>query len=289
LSQAATATQTCRVLYYGPGGAGKRENLRQIIDSIPPEQRLSLTTSDPERQIAFRMRSGTQGEWAILVQAMDTGREIYNQSSQKDRPPFDGVVFVAHSSASRLDQSLSSMEELKNFIDSWGKDVMSLPLVIQYNKREEPGCLPVDRLESLLNPWGLLSFPASTQQGEGIKETLKAILSLTISQLLQDQVEQGNQSREEAVTVKKPPVSQTTGTEITSQAGSDSGSELLFTRERDKSVFQVVSEDRSGIFFDELRPPIVVPVRIPKKLLEKYGSARIILEVELDDSDSVLS
>ncbi len=41
----------------------------------------------------------------------------------------------------------------------------------------------VDRLEGLLNPWGLLSFPANAKKGEGVREALKAILGLTVNHL----------------------------------------------------------------------------------------------------------
>ena len=286
MNQATMAVKTCRILYYGPGGAGKRENLSQIVASIPTEQRLSVTVKDPERQIAFRLRSGVQGEWTVLIQAMDTGQEIYKRDTGKCKADFDGVVFVAHSSAARLDQSLSSLETLKTYIDTWGKDIMSIPMVIQYNKREDPSCLPVDRLESLLNPWGLLSFPTSTQQGEGVKETLKAILSLSISQLVQDMVDQRDQTGASSGPAQdSPPKPQ--GEQVAPQQ-SQPVPEPVFTQDRNRSVFQVVSEDRSGIFFDDLRPPIVLPVRIPRKLLQNHGSARIILEIELVEDDSVL-
>ncbi len=289
MNQSAVAVRTCRILYYGPSGAGKRENLRQIADSIPPEHRLQVATDDPSRHIAFRLRSGSQGDWTVFIQSLDTGREMYFQGSDKSKPPFDGVVFVAQSTAARLDQSLSSLEALKAYIDGWNLDIMSVPMVIQYNRLGEGVCLAVDRLESLLNPWGLLSFPASTAQVEGVKETLKAILSLTISQILQDESKRG--------------VSQT-GTRSARERQTAPESKLVtvapdpnihldtdqphVNHQSEAANFQVVSEDRSGFFFDELRPPIVIPVRIPRKLLDKYGSARIILEVELDDGDSIL-
>lgn len=287
LNQSATAVRTCRILYYGPSGAGKRDNLRQIADSIPQESLLRATADDPTRNIAFRLRSADQGDWTVLIQAMDTTREIYPSKVQKSNPPFDGVVFLAQSAAARLDQSLSSLEALKVYIDSWGLDIMSVPMVIQYNRLGDAGCLPVDRLESLLNPWGLLSFPACTEQGEGVKETLKAILSLTMSHLVQKMA-----SGTAAGTQPAPAPGASSAPGANGFESGPTNSTLLETPglepAGDTSGFQVVSEDRTGFFFDELRPPIVIPVRIPRKLMEKYGSARVILEIELDESDSIL-
>lgn len=284
-NQSAVAARTCRILYYGPHGAGKRLNLSRIAGSIPAENRLALATPGNERSLAFRLLSGEQGEWTVLLQAIDTGYEPPGANPADSALPYDGIVFVANSTASHLDQSLSSLEALKAYLDGFDTDITSVPLVIQYNAREEDGCLPVDRLESLLNPWGLLSFPASAEQSEGVKETLKAILSLTISKLVQD-----------------PPASET-ATTGGSGAGEncledraekraevqESVSEPVFSQPAERTEIQIVSENRSGIFFEDLRPPIVVPVRIPKRLLDKFGSVRIILEIELDEKDSMLS
>jgi signal recognition particle receptor subunit beta len=284
LSQSAAATRMCRILYFGPGGAGKRENLRQIGASIPPDHRLSLATDDPARQIAFRLTGDAQGDWTVVVHAVDIGREIYIENGADQEGPFDGIVFVAHSSGSRLDQNLTALEALKAFLDRWGQDVMSIPMVFQYNQREDGDCQSVDQLESLLNPWGLLSFPASTQHGEGVKETLKALLSLTISRLLQPRGATRPEARGGAGKGGSGPRGERTQMRHPGQnsgPGSGAGSS-------GQPSLEVEAEERRGLFFDDRRPPIVVPVRIPRKLLEKYGSARIVLEIEVDDSKGVL-
>jgi hypothetical protein len=278
-NQPQLATRTCRLLYYGPAGAGKRDNLLRIAQTLPPEDRLPLAAEDPQRQLAFRLRHGEGGEWTVLIRTLDTGHETYNAGQSAAPAPFDGVVFVAHSSNAHLDQSLSSMEALKAYLDSWGQDITSVPLVLQYNAREEDGCLQVDRLESLLNPWGLLSFPASARQGEGVKETLKAILSLTLSRLLQQE--------EEEQAVPEPPAPPVSATPA-SEPPARSQPAPRPVPETDGSRLQVVAEERTGMFFDDLRPPIVVPVKIPKRLLDKFGSARLILEIQVDEGDSML-
>ncbi|MFH1841711.1 MAG: hypothetical protein ABIF77_00755 [bacterium] len=284
-NQSTVAVRTCRLLYYGSQGAGKRSNLQQIVASIPEENRLALATERPGRQIAFRLHTSEHGDWNVLVEAIDTGQEQFHPGHQRENLEVDGIVFLAHSAASRLDQSLSSLETLKAFLDSFGEDITSVPLVIQYNGREEPDCLPVDRLESLLNPWGLLSFPASISRGEGVKESLKAILSLTISNLVQGRAVEDTDQYVEVAPGSNPP-------EIdveTRKAGSESVEPVVNGLSPDLHNLQIVSEDRSGLFFEDLRPPIMVPVRIPKRLLEKFGSARIILEIEVVDSDTMFS
>lgn len=271
----ATAVKTCRILYYGPQSVGKRENLRLIHNSVPPDNRLALATGDPERQIAFRFANDTQGTWQVLVQCVDTGRERYRSAGMPDQPPFDGVVFVVSSRAGLLDQGMAAMESLKTYLDTWGLDLLEVPLVIQYNGRDNADTLPVDKLESLINPWGLLSFPGCTARGEGAKETLKAILGLTVNHL-----------KARPRLVEAPPAQVLAPAEdpVQNFKTLDSpGLGLEYGPPVPGTGFEAETIKRGEAIFDELRPPIVIPVRIPRRLLSGEGPVRILLEVEIDE------
>ena len=267
-----TATRTCRVLYYGPASAGKRANLRVIHRSIPPEQRLLLATDDPERQIAFRVRHGLQGEWQVLVQAVDAGRERLRAAGRDMHPPFDGIVFVVDSGAAMLDQSLAALEALKTYLESWDLDLMRVPMVLQYNRRDRDDTLPVDRLESLLNPWGLLSFPANAANGDGARETLKAILGLTVNHLAANPAA----AALAAATPVQPP-EPAVAPEPAGPLGLDYGPPLPGTE------IGETTRALSEAIYHELRPSVVVPVRSPRRLLEGRGPVRLLLEVVIDD------
>jgi mutual gliding-motility protein MglA len=267
-----TATQTCRLLYYGPAGAGKRENLKLINRSLPPQHRLSLASADPERQIAFRLKTEKDGEWQVLVQAVDAGLEKHPSAGMETSPPFDGIIFVVSSRAPHLDYSLAALEGLKGYLDSWGLDLMTVPVVIQYNGRDAADMLPVDRLESLINPWGLISFPASSDRDEGIRETLKSILGLTINHL----------SRSMRSTMNVEVISSSPKSGLNHQVPAESlgleyGPPLPGVEIEQKTI------ERSNAIFDELSPPVVVPVTIPRRLLDGEGPVRILLEVEITD------
>lgn len=254
------ATRVCRILYYGPPGCGKRENLAQIQASLPAEHRLAVATSDPSRQIAFLLRNGHQGDWQVFVQAVDAGQEQALGSGAEI--PFDGIVFVCGSSGEGLDAALSAMEGLKTFLDTWRLDLMSLPMVLQYNGRDAAAILPVDRLESLLNPWGLLSFPAVSSRGEGVRETLKAALSQTLSQILQRRAEPQDEPQPDLTVDPNPPVPgtpHTPGWEQPQAAVAPPGS----TGAGDAAL--------------------VIPVRVPRSALGRDGTGRIILEVRVVD------
>lgn len=266
-----TAKKTCRLLYYGPANAGKRANLRMIHRSIPPAQRLSLASEDPERQIAFEVAHGEGQTWQVLVQAVDSGKERFRSAGMSSRPPFDGIVFVVQSAAVDLDRNLAALESLKAYLDSWGLDLMGVPIVFQYNGRDKADTLRVDRLESLLNPWGLLSFPANAEKGEGVREALKAALGLTVNHL---------QSRSAPVPERQeePMVVDPSTSIETEDLGIEYGPPLP------GSEIGESTKSFSDAIYEELRAPVVIPVRIPRRLLVGKGPLRILLEVEVDES-----
>ncbi len=260
-----TATQTCRLLYYGPAGAGKRDNLRLINRSLPPQHRLALATADPERQIAFRLKTEKDGEWQVLVQSIDSGMEKHPTAGLESSPPFDGIIFVISSDSAQLDNSLASLEGLKSYLDSWGLDLMNVPVVLQYNGRDGDNMLPIDRLESLLNPWGLLSFPASSQRDEGVRETLKSILGLTVNHIKRNggaRAPIANIPPKVEITVPDKSLDLEYGPPIP-------GSEVLETGP--------ISDSPAT------QGALVLPVKIPRRMLDADGPLRILLEVEIID------
>jgi hypothetical protein len=58
--------------------------------------------------------------------------------------------------------------------------------VFQYNKRDLPVALPVERMRALLNPGGAPDFEAVASQGRGVNETLKAACKAMLARLASD-------------------------------------------------------------------------------------------------------
>ncbi len=275
-----TSQKTCRLLYFGPAESGKRGNLRHIHQSIPPEHLLPLANGDPERQIAFRVTHGNDGNWHVLVQAMDAGQEVHRSTDTTERPPFDGIVFVADSRLEQLDQSLAAFESLKTYLETYGLSLTEVPVVIQYNSRDQADILPIDRLESLLNPWGLLSFPANAANGEGVRETLKSVLGLTVNYLNERSAEPARTAGGETAAPADPVADGVREEKESSGLGIDYGPPLP------GSEIQESTKALSDAIFEELRPPVVIPVKIPRRLFHGGGPISILLEVEIDDNST---
>ena len=275
-----TSQKTCRLLYYGPAESGKRDNLRHLHQSIPPEHRLSLANEDPERQIAFQVSHGNDGNWHVLVQALDAGRERHGSADKAEQAPFDGIVFVVDSRLEQLDQNLAAFESLKTYLDTYGLSLTEVPVVIQYNSRDQVNILPIDRLESLLNPWGLLSFPANATKGEGVRETLKSVLGLTVNHL-NERSQNPTLTAATETSVTADPVADGAAAENESiELGIDYGPPLP------GEEIQESTKALSDAIFEDLRPPVVIPVKIPRRLFHGGGPISILLEVEIDDNST---
>ena len=64
-----------------------------------------------------------------------------------------------------------------------GKDLMSFPLVMQWNKRDMPNALPVQVLERYLNRRRVPSIEAVASSGKGVFATLRTISKNVMAQL----------------------------------------------------------------------------------------------------------
>ena len=116
------------------------------------------------------------------------GQVKYNATRKLVLRGVDGVVFVGDSAVVRREKTILSLENLKENLATYNKDIFELPLVLQYNKRdlEEQGIpvLPVETLDQDLNtklkaPF----FAASAVKGTGVIETFKKVTAMTIISL----------------------------------------------------------------------------------------------------------
>ncbi len=100
----------------------------------------------------------------------------------------DGLVFVADSLEVRREKNMLSLKDLQGNLKENGISIFKVPLVMQYNKRDlaEEGIplMPLDQMEKDLNrQLKVPSFPGSAVRGDGVGETLKECLKLTLKNL----------------------------------------------------------------------------------------------------------
>ncbi len=187
----ATREITCKIVYYGPGRSGKTTNLHYIYGQVPADrkgQMVSLATQT-DRTLFFDflpLDLGTISGFTTRFQLYTVPGQVYYQATRKlVLQGADGVVFVADSQARQLDENVESMQDLHANLADHGIDARTVPLVLQYNKRDLPEelLLPVADLDEQLNFRDVPSFAADALHGPGVFETLRAVSELVLRRL----------------------------------------------------------------------------------------------------------
>lgn len=176
----------CKIVYYGPGLSGKTTNLLYVHSKVPSETRgkmISLAT-EADRTLYFDflpINIGTINGFAAKFQLYTVpGQVYYNATRKLVLRGVDGVVFVADSQPDKMEENIESLLNLEENLREYGYDIDDLPMVIQYNKRDLPGVLPVEALNARLNPRAHPHFGASATIGSGVFDTLKLIIKLVL-------------------------------------------------------------------------------------------------------------
>ncbi|MDH4226543.1 MAG: GTPase domain-containing protein [Deltaproteobacteria bacterium] len=179
----------CKIVYYGPGLCGKTTNLNFIYTKTRPDSKgkmISLAT-ETERTLFFDFLPLALGE----IKGFKTrfhlytvpGQIFYDASRKLILKGVDGIIFVADSQVERMDANIESLDNMKSNLEEHGYSIDKIPYVIQYNKRDMPNVAPLDEMKRVLNPTGVPDFEAAAATGEGVFETLKAVVKLVLVEL----------------------------------------------------------------------------------------------------------
>ena len=185
----ATREMTAKIVYYGPGLCGKTTNLMVIFDKLDPKQKgkmLSLATKT-DRTLFFDLLPvdiGKVGSFNLKIQLYTVpGQVFYNEMRKLVLKGADAVVFVSDSQPSMVDSTRESFANLIENLEQNNIDPNDTPIVIQFNKRDIPGVLPIEKLQEALGFEGYPYTEASAVKGDGVMETFKLVSKITAKHL----------------------------------------------------------------------------------------------------------
>jgi mutual gliding-motility protein MglA len=179
----------CKIVYYGPGFAGKTTNLQYIHSNVAPASRGDLISmpTQRDRTLFFDLLPldlMTFRGWNIRLSIYTVpGQVEYNASRRLILKGADGLVFVADSDASRSDENIESLRNLTENLSAYKVNIDQVPLVLQYNKRDLPTAMSIERMEEELNAGKLPSFESIAYQGPGVFATLREIANRVVANL----------------------------------------------------------------------------------------------------------
>jgi signal recognition particle receptor subunit beta len=181
-----------KIVYYGAGLGGKTTNVRMLHERLPADRRGRLVTiaTEQERTLFFDFMPVELG----LVNGFTTrfhlytvpGQIFYRRSRRAVLQGVDGIVFVADSQPDRERDNVESLEDMHALLGQIGvsaAQLARLPRVIQYNKRDVTGAIPVERMRAVLNRGGLPEVEAVAIDGVGVRETMRAIAKGVLGRL----------------------------------------------------------------------------------------------------------
>lgn len=180
---------TLKLVYYGPALSGKTTNLQALHDVSAADaagRLMTLETRD-DRTLFFDLLplsfEGSNGLKVRIKVFTVPGQVIHASTRRLVLQGADGVAFVADSRASATESNAESFRDLRENLKQNGFSIKSLPLVIQFNKRDLPNARSAAEIEEQACQGKEPVYLAIATRGDGVVETLIGLLDLTLEVL----------------------------------------------------------------------------------------------------------
>ncbi|TSA47888.1 MAG: GTPase [Deltaproteobacteria bacterium] len=173
-----------KIVYYGPALSGKTTNLLRLHDLLSSKGRGDLMVLDTkdDRTIYFDLLPFfliAPDGLKIKVKVYTVPGQVCHDATRKAvLSRVDGVAFIADSQTAESANNSESFENLERNLAFVGLNMVKLPLVIQFNKRDLPNIIADDEIERTWRQTGIPVFNASALEGWGILETFRCLIEL---------------------------------------------------------------------------------------------------------------
>ena len=173
---------TLKLVYYGPALSGKTTNLMRLHDMLRPELKGEMMTLETRNDrtlffdllpLGFRTRSGLLVKFKLYTVP---GQVAHDSTRKAVLSRADGVVFVADSQRTQGVNNAEAFQNLADNVQRVGLDFDTLPLVVQFNKRDMAEIVSETEVASRWaeTPWPVVY--AIALEGVGVRETFRALL-----------------------------------------------------------------------------------------------------------------
>jgi len=172
-----------KIVFFGASLAGKSTTVRKLYEILKGKglvkgEFMSIDT-DEKRTLFVEMFlskipiNGQEIDFKILT---TPGQFRLHPLRKAIMQGVDGLVFTVDSQAGREEINFLVLRETAHVLKEMNMDLYSIPVVVQYNKRDLPDALPVDELQPICNPWDAPYTETVATEGKGVLETFKLIV-----------------------------------------------------------------------------------------------------------------
>ena len=180
---------TIKLVYYGPALSGKTTNLQAIHRLVAPDvagRLMTLETKD-DRTLFFDLLplslSAGKGLQVRVKLFTVPGQVIHDATRRLVLQGADGVAFIADSQRSETKANAASFVNLRKNLTDGGIDPATMPLVIQFNKRDLPDIRTDQEIDALATRGKEPVYKAVALRGVGVLETMMGLLEITWAHL----------------------------------------------------------------------------------------------------------
>jgi signal recognition particle receptor subunit beta len=170
-----------RILLWGIAGCGKTTTLQTIHDKLQPDLRGDLRHEPTRLDPSIRFESlpitlGNLGGVGTQIEIIAVpGAEDLMMTRKQLLDEVDGLIFVLDCSPERIDANAAALDELRESLSSYGRHLGSLPIVLQYNKRDLADPFAIEELHRGIGLSQAAVFETIAPTGHGILSTLTTI------------------------------------------------------------------------------------------------------------------
>ncbi|WP_077529642.1 GTP-binding protein [Vreelandella utahensis] len=175
-----------KLVYYGPALSGKTTNLAALHDLLQPDLKGDMMVLETRNDrtlffdlfpLGFELPSGL----TVTFKLYTVPGQVEHDSTRKAvLSRADGVAFIADSQRTQEQNNLESFRNLSENANRVGLDFGSLPLAVQFNKRDLGDIVSkpdlVARWQS--SPWWPIKL-ATALESKGVLETFQLLLERT--------------------------------------------------------------------------------------------------------------
>jgi len=166
-----------KIVFFGPAMSGKTTAIRWIFSSLDYADKLTSIENTVGRTmfcdfgtIPFPLNEN----WTVNAHVWSaTGQDFYRSTREVVLVGADGVIFMADSQGTLLDENLASWNELMSMIT---EEERPLPVVVCLNKQDLPGAVHEEQIRGHLRlPTSVPVFRSIAKNGHNILEAFQYI------------------------------------------------------------------------------------------------------------------